>query len=150
MNDSQQQQNWTDRLLDKLGGDKQGKKEFKLSMINAAIVIAWAGLAAISDYTVERELIAEVWIWPMVLAPIITAPVVFYSYYLFFSGADELAQRLQANALCLAFALSVFAVVTFISLANVGYEEPGANEMFAIMAVSYAISCAIMAWRYYR
>jgi hypothetical protein len=150
MTPAENHSDWLDRLLTKMGGDKQGKKEFRLSMTYAITILAWAALSSLSDVTLEKDLIAEAWIWPMVLLPIVTAPLVLMVYLRFYRGVDELAQKLQSNALAIGFAIGVFAIVTSMSLNNVGYEGLGVNESFAILAVGYAIGTAIMAWRYYK
>ena len=134
--------------------DKEGspylKKERKLSMNYVFWCLLWAIAITVSDYTVERELIPAMLVWPMVLLPIVLTPVVFYQYYRFYSGVDEMTRKIQADSFVIAFALGMFVLIAFMSLANIGVAEPGVNEIFAIFAISGMIGQVFRTVRYNR
>ena len=116
--------------------NKYQSKEASLSIAYVFWCLLWAIVLTVSDYTVENSLIPEPWVWPVTLLPAAMTLLVFYRYYLFYSGIDELNRKIQSEALALGFGAGIFAVILFMCLENVGIEAPGTNEMLAIFALS--------------
>lgn len=137
------------RAEDKKGSRYQNK-ERKLSMNYVFWCLLWAIAITISDYTVERDLIPDSMVWPVVLLPIVLTPLVFYQYYRFYIGIDEMTRKIQADSFVIGFALGMFILIAFMSLANIGVPEPGVNEVFAIFAVSGMLGQVFRTLRYVR
>ncbi len=131
-------------------GSRYQSKERKLSMNYVFWCLLWAIAITISDYTVERELIPDFMVWPVVLLPIVLTPLVFYQYYRFYIGIDEMTRKIQADSFVIGFALGMFVLIAFMSLANIGVPEPGVNEVFAIFAVSGMLGQVFRTLRYVR
>lgn len=115
------------------------KKEKRLSLNYMFWCFMWAICITVSDYSIERNLLPEILVWPMLLLPIAFTLFVFYQYYRFYIGVDELTRKIQADSFVIGFAIGMFILVVYMSLANIGIQEPGANETFAIFAISGAL-----------
>lgn len=126
------------------------RKTNRLSLNYMFWCLVWAVCIMVSDYTIEANMLPDLLIWPMLLLPVVLTPFVFYQYYQYYRGVDELTRKIQSDALAIGFAIGMLVLVLYMSLANIGVEEPGANETFAIFAIASMIGQVVRTVAYNR
>ena len=132
------------------GDGRYVNKERRLSLNYVFWCLLWAICITVSDYTIENDMLPTILVWPMLMLPIVFTLLAFYQYYRYYSGVDELTRKIQSDALVIGFGLGMFILVVYMSLANIGVTEPGANETFAIFAFSGMFGQVFRTWVYNR
>lgn len=124
------------------------RREARRSISYAAACIAWTLLLNLSSYLLDNKLLSEAWTWPLTLLPILTALLVYYLYYQFYTNTDELGRRIQNVGLIGGFAIGVLYLICLMSLENIGIAGPGVNNIFVVFVVSYSLTSAYLVWKY--
>lgn len=110
--------------------------------------LLWGITFLLSDFLLEGEIIEEPLAWLFPSLAVAVSLVVFYKYYQFLAGADELTRKIQVEGIAIGFGVGILLTMALESFADLGVPQLEANTIIVIMLFAWVGGQIWGHWKY--
>lgn len=124
--------------------EKLSSRRYLIEIIPATVI--YLLMIAGSQYFL-KDMKETIWVYPLVLSPLIAVCFIIYSIVNFVRRTDELIQKLHGDSAIITLLLVIFSGFTYGFLIKVGVSQPDVFWSASLICPLYFIVLAFLRWR---